>query len=306
MIYTLIKKSNLINMLDTLNEGVSIVDTTRKIILWNKAAENITGFTKTDVNNNFCYDDLLQEHVDDEGTRKCFSGCPLLATIKDGQKRFAKVYLHHKNGYRVAVILKTFPIINGTEIIGAFEIFSDSFHGKPMKENICELKTIAFKDCLIDIFNRRYMQIYLAHKIQEYENFKIPFGILFFDIDNFKNINDTYGHNIGDEILMMIAKTSQSTLRKTDILSRWGGEEFLILMPGIEYKELEKVAEKLRIIIQNSYILFKDKKISVTVSIGATIIKKNDTTESIVDRSDKLMYSSKLNGKNKVTISQSI
>ena len=301
MINSLINTKDFTNILDKIKDGIYIVDDSRKIIFWNKAAEDITGFSKEDAINSFCHDNLLQ-HIDDDGNKLCCSGCPVHATIADGEERSAQVYLSHKSGYRVGVNLKTAPIINENKIVGAYEIFSDCENDRTTEENMNELKTIAFKDSLTQTYNRRYMQGYLDHRVKEYNNFETPFGLLFLDIDNFKNINDTYGHNTGDEVLKMLAKTSKSILRTTDILSRWGGEEFIILMPGVEYNELEKSAEKLRTIIQHSSVLSKEERISVTVSIGATLINDNDDSESFVDRADKLMYMSKINGKNRVTI----
>ncbi len=292
---------NLMQVFDSLLEGVYILDKERKIIYWNAAAEKISGYSKEEVVNRHCYDNILQ-HINGLGTKVCFAGCPLHGTIQDGQHRSGKVYLHHKNGYRVAVNLKTIPLLKNGEIIGGIEIFSDQSHDTTIQENLDELKEIAFNDALTSIYNRRYMEVYLEYKLQEYNSFSIPFSVIFFDIDDFKLINDQYGHLAGDEVLKMIALSAQSVIRKTDVLGRWGGEEFVIILPGVESYNLLKISENLRKIIEKSNVTYNDILIEATVSVGATTINEIDTPDSIIERVDKLMYQSKKEGKNKSTI----
>jgi len=300
MIDEFLQKSDLINIIENVNEGVYIVNKDREILFWNKAAEKISGFAKTDVLNKLCYTNILR-HVDDNNLALCSKNCPLAYTLTTDQKMKAKVYLHHKNDYRLAVNLKTFPIIHNNETIGAVEVFSSFHNENTLKENYNELQTIAFLDNLTNIYNRRYMEIFLSHKISEFNQFNIPFGLLYFDIDNFKNVNDTYGHNVGDEVLKVISQTGKSILRATDCIARWGGEEFVILLPGVKNVDLIDKAEKLRILIQNSNITVENSIIPITVSIGATIVSKNDTPIQVIDRADGLMYKSKEKGKNLVT-----
>ena len=294
-------QKNLLHIFSEINAGMYIVDTHRKILFWNNAAEKITGFSKSDVLNRYCYDNILQR-IDGFGNKLCIAGCPLQTAIEDDEKQYSKVYLHHKNGYRVSVDVKSIPIHIDNNVVGAVEIFSDNTNNHTALENINELKTIAFRDELTKLYNRRYCQIHLEHKLQEYKNFNINFGIVFFDIDNFKYINDSYGHLIGDEILKMIGQTSNSVLEENDFLSRWGGEEFVLAVQNVNFDRIKSISEKLRRIIDNSNINYEKKKLSVTVSIGATIINEDDTIHTLIDRADMLMYRSKTNGKNQVTI----
>ena len=129
-----------------------------------------------------------------------------------------------------------------------------------------------------------------------------PFGIAFIDIDDFKLINDTYGHPVGDMVLKILAETIQNNFRKHDFLGRWGGEEFIIVFSDVNSDGLLDAAEKIRKLISTSSLRLKEENLRVTVSIGATIILANDTPETIISRADRLMYTSKKNGKNTVTI----
>ena len=122
------------------------------------------------------------------------------------------------------------------------------------------------------------------------------------DIDHFKRVNDSYGHETGDTVLKMVAQTMAHNIRSFDVIGRWGGEEFLIILANITKNQLQTVAEKLRILVEHSTLNIGDAKISVTISIGATMAQKKDTVESIVKRADLLMYKSKGKGRNTVTI----
>jgi len=114
-----------LEILNNLYEGVYIVDKDRRITFWNKSAEDITGFSADEMQGRSCFNNLLN-HVDAEGNSLCLGGCPLHKTILDGMDREAVVYLHHKNGHRVPVVVRTVPLVIEGEIAGAIEIFSNN------------------------------------------------------------------------------------------------------------------------------------------------------------------------------------
>jgi diguanylate cyclase (GGDEF)-like protein len=127
-------------------------------------------------------------------------------------------------------------------------------------------------------------------------------GLIFFDVDHFKQVNDTLGHETGDKALRMIAFTIRHTLRRTDSVGRWGGDEFLaILYEVASLEELRTLSDKIRIMVESSRLDLAGGTLTVTVSAGATMIQTGDTTESIVQRADALMYQSKKAGRNRVT-----
>jgi diguanylate cyclase (GGDEF)-like protein/PAS domain S-box-containing protein len=288
--------------LDNLFDSVYVVDVNRTIIYWNKAAEHLTGFTEAEVKGKRCADNILQ-HVDFVGHELCFNGCPLHQTICDGQKREAMVFLHHKQGYRIPVHIRVSPIknVNG-EIIGAVEIFSDHSHNSHVMKELEYYKKESLLDPLLHINNRRYAEMMFQVRRYELQITESAFGVIFMDVDFFKNINDSYGHAIGDNILITVTQTVSHLLRHIDTFARWGGDEFLICLPNVDTEGLKTVAERIRVLIENSFIMVGEKKISVAVSIGATIAKPDDTLESIVHRADSLLYQSKSSGRNKCTI----
>ena len=288
-------------MLDNMYDGVYFVDVNRQITFWNKGAERITGFKVEEVMGSHCYDNILN-HVDLEGKRICFGGCPLHATLDDHQPRSTQVFLHHKEGHRVPVYVRTMPIIEEGEVVGAVEIFRDDSERLEVINHIETLKSMAMTDELTGIANRRYVKEFVQSKLSELNRLGISFGLAFIDIDNFKNVNDTYGHDVGDEVIQLITNTALNTLRKTDLIGRWGGEEFVAVFVGVDQKELEIVAEKLRFLVENSSLRIDgEADVRVTISLGATLATEVDDVDSLIERSDQLMYLSKTEGKNRVS-----
>lgn len=291
-------------ILDILYDGVYFVDKDRRITFWNKSAEEITGYKKDEVVGKFCYSNILS-HIDQEGNKLCFNNmCPLNQTLQDGKKREALVFLHNKKGYRIPVKIKVTPLIDNGKIIGAAEIFFDNTENIINEEILNRYKKKAFLDELTSIFNRRFLKNKIDADLNSLRRYNLPFGIIFLDIDNFKLINDTYGHVAGDKILINVANTISKNVRSFDTAGRWGGEEFVCIIENVTPKSLFSVAEKLRFLIENSDVYLEDVKtyIKVTVSIGATVAKTDDNINTLIKRADDLMYKSKIRGKNLVTV----
>lgn len=287
-------------LIDNLGEGVYFVDKERRITYWNKSAEEISGFTESDVIGKYCYDNILK-HIDCHGTELCTNGCPLAETCNDGKMRKVDIFLHHKNGHRVPVTVKAIPIMDeNLEVKGAIEVFSSNADEEYF-EKIKELEKIAMTDTLTGIANRLYTDKTINEKVEIFKVNSRPFGVAFIDIDHFKKINDTYGHDVGDRVLQVVSSTLSNNLRATDLVGRWGGEEFVLCLEKVNSEVIGAVLEKLRILIENSEVYFNNERIKITASIGGTIIKAEDTKESIIHRADQLMYMSKNNGRNRIT-----
>jgi diguanylate cyclase (GGDEF)-like protein/PAS domain S-box-containing protein len=285
-------------LLDNLSDGVYYVDKDRNITYWNTTAEQITGYLKSDIVGRSCASNILR-HMDVTGHELCENGCPLQLTIQDGVKREAFVFLHHKQGHRVPVHVRVAPLTDKEgEVIGAIETFSENSTSLDMMKELECLRKDIFQDPLLGIGNRR-----LAETMFETHAYKQDtLGVVFFDIDSFKNINDLYGHSVGDNVLIMASQSVISALRQSDLFFRWGGDEFLIFLPNISQENLQVVAERVNIFIERSFIIADNQKISVTASTGATFAKADEALESVIKRSDALMYNSKNTGRNKVTV----
>lgn len=154
-------------------------------------------------------------------------------------------------------------------------------------------------DELTKAYNRKYFNERLIEKIEMFKRYESEFCIALLDIDDFKIVNDSFGHDVGDIVLIKVCQIIKQNIRNTDILFRIGGEEFVILYPKTAINEAYFATEKIRNLIKNETIIENHK---ITISVGLSQIKHNDTEESIFKRVDELMYLSKRSGKDKVTI----
>jgi diguanylate cyclase (GGDEF)-like protein/PAS domain S-box-containing protein len=288
-------------ILDNLYDGVYFVDEVRRITYWNKGAERITGFTAEQVVGKRCSEGVLN-HVDEVGRRLCGRRCPLLRTMHDGEPREEPVFVHHALGHRLPVLVRAAPMYSDGRIIGAVEMFSDNSSLINALKKIDELGNEACRDPLTRVGNRRFADGKLDSSLHEFHGHGIRHGVLFVDIDYFKNVNDRYGHRSGDQVLIAVARTMTSNLRATDIVARWGGEEFLAIVHNVDIERLRTLAENVRMLVASSRVLMEGQIIKVTVSVGATLMRAEDTVESLVDRVDALMYRSKRGGRDRVSV----
>lgn len=290
------------DLIDNLYDGVYFVDRERVITYWNKGAQRITGYSASQTIGRCCSDNLLN-HVTASGVEACRCDCPLAATMEDGIPREAEVFLHHADGHRVPVLVRAAPLRNEQgEIIGAVESFSSNAAVVNTRREADALRDIAYRDALTGVGNRAFLEGRLRAVVAEWDHKQANAGLLFLDIDHFKKINDTHGHETGDRVLHLVANTIRHNLRSTDSIGRWGGEEFLVIVDISDVNGLKCAAEKVRTLVEFSTLDLNGQTLAATVSIGATLLLPADDPESFVRRADRLMYQSKSEGRNRVTI----
>ena len=158
------------------------------------------------------------------------------------------------------------------------------------------LEKMAFIDNLTGAFNRRHFDSEANREIDRVQRYQHQASVILIDIDHFKIVNDTYGHDAGDQVLIELVQAIQDNIRTSDVLARWGGEEFVILTPHLSCDEAGQFAEKLRALIDGC--LLDDKH--VTISLGVAECRETDTVKSWVMRADKALYQAKATGRNKV------
>ena len=289
-------------LLDNLYDGVFFVDSNKTITYWNRAAENITGYTCDDVVGKCCSDNILV-HVDEKGAPLCDSGCPLQAAIKDGKSREINAFLKHRDGHMLPVLVKVNAIYDADGcIIGGIQSFNDNSSLLYEKKHAAELEKLSTFDGLTGVGNRRYADITLQKKLAELKRYGSTFGVLFADIDNLKSVNDTYGHEAGDEILKLVAQTILAHIRPFDFIFRWGGDEFLLILVNVDQHRLLATAERVRIAVQNTGLQFGSNIIRATLSVGGTVAETDDMDKSILARTDGFMYHCKEDGKNRCLV----
>ena len=290
-------------IIDVVESGVYFVDIEKRLTFWNKAAEDISGYKKEEILGLQCQHTGL-DHIDEHGSQLCKVGCPLYATIIDGNTREAEVFLKHKDGHRVPIKVNIFPLEEDGQIVGAVEIFHQNSPAVYDDNLMEDLKNNASNDSLTGLPNRKSVETFLEFKISEVKRFERKFCVIFLDIDNFGAFNKEHGHVIGDLVLKTVATTVMRTVRTTDIFGRWGGEEFIGVFEVKQEFEASIIAEKIRMLISNCEIDSSEgENLSVTASLGCTVVRDSDTILSVVNRADGMMRESKRKGKNKVSFS---
>ncbi|WP_019142644.1 GGDEF domain-containing protein [Noviherbaspirillum massiliense] len=172
-----------------------------------------------------------------------------------------------------------------------------------LRENEAAFKIIqeqAAHDELTGLFNRRYMVEALRQEHGRAERTREPFCVLIIDIDHFKNINDSIGHLAGDNVLVAVTRTIAAQLRTADRLSRYGGEEFLLLMPSTTLSEARFGAERIRACVEENRVAEADAMIRVTVSIGVAEFRPGMSIDMLLSNADRALYRAKNNGRNRV------
>jgi diguanylate cyclase (GGDEF)-like protein len=186
-----------------------------------------------------------------------------------------------------ATLSLIFPAIAGFKLID---------NDEKMQE---EIKRLSEEDYLTKLYNRRKIHEIIETEIKRSRRYDSAFAVLLLDIDDFKSINDTYGHNTGDKVLVQLSSVIRHTIRESDIASRWGGEEFLVICPETTTEGAISLAEKIRYNIENCTF---EETGNITVSIGAAGARHGDNVKSLIFRADEALYSSKKAGKNRVTM----
>jgi diguanylate cyclase (GGDEF)-like protein/PAS domain S-box-containing protein len=289
------------DVLDNLYDGIYFVSNDRTITYWNRGAGELTGYPANEAIGKKCGE--IFRHVDNEGVKLCGDQCPVTQTLNDGRTREFDMFFHHKEGHLVPVSLRVAPVASqDRQLVVAVEIIGDSSPRYVIRQKLEQLEQLALCDSLTALANRRYLDINLSARIEELNRYGWSFGVLFMDIDHFKHINDTHGHSVGDKILKMVAKTLYNSVRPFDILGRWGGEEFVAILINVDNEHLNMIANRLRILVEQSLLYHDTTSIGATISIGGTLARRGDTANGLIQRADRLMYLSKKNGRNKVTI----
>lgn len=289
-------------IVDTLSDGVYFVDPSRRITYWNHGAEQISGYSADEVIRHRCYENILN-HVDASGRVLCHTACPLAQTIADGETREVRIWLRHQDGHRKPVSIRTAQVRDAEgRVIGGLEIFRDDTEVTQLSEEAERARREALTDTLTGLPNRRSFDAALATRLENMARYGWDFGLLIVDIDHFKMVNDVHGHAFGDEVLKVVAQTLHGAVRAGDLMARWGGEEFGVLVEASDRARLEETAERLRALVESSEVRQGSIRTSVTVSVGGTLATNLDTAQSLFGRADDAMRAAKDSGRNRTSI----
>jgi len=175
-----------------------------------------------------------------------------------------------------------------------------------LKSIIIEKNKEAMFDVLTEIPNRLAYEKKSAEEIARWKRFSNPLSLAIWDIDFFKKVNDTYGHKAGDKVLKTIAQLLNERIRETDFLARFGGEEFVMLLPGTEEEETLRLVNDLRKKVESCGFRYKGSAVGITVSCGISAFREGDTLETVFERADNALYKAKENGRNQCVVDGSL
>jgi len=282
-------------ILNTAVEGIFGLDVQGNHTFVNPSAAQMLGFTVDSLIGKHSHS--LWHHTKADGSPYPLEDCPIYATCKDGK-------VHHgtdevfwrKDGISFPVEYASTPILEGGKISGAVVTFRDISDRKRMEE---ELKRLATTDSLTQAYNRAKFQEVIKREIERTKRHGRPLSISMFDIDRFKQVNDTYGHDVGDYVLKTLSQIAKKNMRGIDYLIRWGGEEFIIIALDTDVRGAETLSEKIRKAIE--HYEFEEVK-HITVSFGVTQFRQDDTEDSFIKRVDDALYHAKEKGRNRVEV----
>jgi len=202
-----------------------------------------------------------------------------------GEKSISTVLLAGADDY----IHKPF---DGASLLSRIKINVRSFQYKK------RLELMAVTDGLTGLYNHRFIFERLEEEIAKVSRYGRPLSVIMLDIDNFKRVNDTFGHRVGDEVIQSVAHAIIANTRKSDVVGRYGGEEFLILLPETDLSAAKVVAEKIRSTV--AQLRFETKELAITISAGVAQAQKDESYEALVNKADTNLYQAKRSGKNRV------
>ncbi|MBF0558110.1 MAG: diguanylate cyclase [Nitrospirae bacterium] len=264
------------------------VDRERRIVEFNKAAEEIFGYEKHEI---------LGKHIEflylDSNESERVS--KLLAETG----RFAGEVINRKKDHELFPAFLSASTIKDADgnSTGFMGVSRDITEIKKIEE---ELKAAATLDRLTGVYNRRKFESILDSEIERTRRYKHPLSLIMIDLDHFKNINDAFGHQVGDSVLQTLAVIVKNNIRKTDYFGRWGGEEFMILATETPLEEAFELTEKVRIFIEKYNF---EQAGTLTISCGITQFTDQDTPDSLIKRADDALYKAKSSGRN-MSVSQ--
>ncbi|MPY23860.1 sensor domain-containing diguanylate cyclase [Shewanella sp. YLB-07] len=284
------------SVIDAAFDGIITMDDKQRIQLFNHASENIFGYSANEIIGKSItklmqkkfrssHSNYIKQFADsDIQSRDMLSRVMIMAVKKD------------KSEFPVEITISKISINGKIEFTAIIRDISNRI------AFIEKLQHQVNTDNLTGLYNRNYFDTQIKDIYHQYKRFGHSFCVLMLDLDKFKVVNDTYGHLIGDKVLQEFAKKAQEVLREVDLLVRFGGEEFIALLPNTQLEAAKDVANRIRNCISQQMVLSQNHEpVTFTVSIGVAEIATDDDTESIVKRADEGLYRAKKSGRNRVS-----
>ncbi len=283
------------NITEAAQDAIVMMNPTGQISFWNPAAEHIFGYTRQEALGQNLHQLLAPERYHDAH----FKAFPTFLNSGRGNAVGKTFGLHarRKDGVEIAVAvsLSAVRVQNQWHAVG---ILRDETERQAQE---VELRRLATTDHLTGLANRRHFLAQVEQELDRFKRYADPAALLMLDLDHFKQVNDAYGHAIGDAVLKHFADLAGQTLRKIDLLGRLGGEEFAVLLPGTTMAGAYPLAERLRCIVVESPAATDAGLVPFTISVGVALFQEGDPdANAILIRADRALYRAKRGGRNRV------
>jgi len=289
-----------LNTLERLYDGFHLVDTDGKILVWNRRAEKLLGRPAEGMLGQRWSPDLFgYRHLDERVMPTAET--PMVRSIESGRTTLVPILARHAAGHPVQIELQSVPIFDEQgRLLGVAELHRDLSRSNGRRvHDFRDLKLAATRDPLTNVANRRELENQLAGRVDEFtEGGTEPFSVIFADADHFKRVNDTYGHSVGDQVLIDFARLLTQETYSGELVGRYGGEEFVILCPDTNLEQAVRRAERLRTTLRTAKIGGVDR-LRVTASFGVAQAEQGDTVDTLLRRADKALYRAKEQGRDR-------
>jgi len=286
-------------VLEDLHTGVYFVDRDRRIVFWNRGAEQISGFLSQEVIGRSCRDEILV-HCDANNITLCGDHCPLLETMRNGRPSSAEVFLRHKSGQRIPVNIRALPIKDSKGIIvGAAEYFEE-----PRVSGFCERRcsdTANRLDEVTGLPSDGASEKALEQHLLLFKEHHLAFSVFRVHVDRLGHFTANHGKDAGGQLRRVVAQTLRNALRPEDFVGSWAENEFLIILKVHRHKALARVAERLRAIASCAAIEWWGDRLSITLSFGIYSVQAGDDMETLMEKAERALDRSIDEGGNRFT-----
>lgn len=286
-------------LIDSMHDGVIFVDEQRNIFLWSKGAERLTGVSSAAAQGRQFTPTLL-DMCNTAGRRVRDDACPVARALATHAQLRQRLEILGRQGEHVAIDLHAIPVVcRDGELRGATVLLQDAQPEVSLEEKCEALHAEVTKDPMTKVANRAEFDRMLALFIEAHEQAGLPCSLIMTDIDHFKAINDTFGHQAGDEAIIMVANLLTQACRSGDLVARYGGEEFAVLCADCTMADSAARAEQIRKKISEATFASLGTR-KITSSFGVAQLQSGDTPETLLRRSDSALLMAKEQGRNQV------
>ncbi|MBI5777923.1 MAG: sensor domain-containing diguanylate cyclase [Planctomycetes bacterium] len=277
-------------IVDNFCMGVYLTNPEGKITYWNQGAERLMGYTHSEVLGKYSRDILIKELPQNSYKAQY----PVFRAISTDLPVREEAIYFRKDGHPIAVYTYTSTLKDcNNQTVGTAEVFWDNITNFEHMRKMEQLKRLSLMDHLTNVGNRRYGEINLGIKLNSLRSYGYNFGVLFIDVDDLKHINDTRGHSAGDKVLKETASVLYRNTRVTDHLSRFGGDEFLLISSSESESDLHNIKTHIRRAVEGIPVQLGPDMVRIGLSMGLSMAQPDDTMKTLIARVDKLMYADK-------------